>query len=299
MTFILHQTTAIKVAVSRGHLASFTVLHVLDILARSIHSARADTHSTDFSQVYSNMPETYRLRDPVHGLIVFEKSNRVDQLAWRLINTPEFQRLRRIRQLGVTEFTFIGATHTRFSHSIGVFHTARHLVYLLKTKLIQDEFNQRRAEVALFAALLHDVGHGPFSHAFEDAQKSIGNAKHHEDWTAEIITMDGGNIKKILSSYDADLPRQVAELLRADTPSDIYHSIVSSSFDADRLDYLRRDRMMTGSKAGAIDFDWLVDNLRVEKFLSEQMQMTMMRKASLQKHFALRKKHYKPQSLSS
>jgi HD superfamily phosphohydrolase len=106
---------------------------------------------------------TQRLRDPVHGLIVFRDDQPVDQLAWALIATPEFQRLRRIRQLGVADFVFPSATHTRFAHSIGVFHTARTLISIIRREVGEDAFNTKRAEVAVISALLHDLGHGPFS----------------------------------------------------------------------------------------------------------------------------------------
>lgn len=84
-------------------------------------------------------PRTQRLRDPVHGLIVFQKDQPVDQLAWALTGTPEFQRLRRIRQLGVAEFVFPSATHTRFAHSIGVFHTARRLIDIIRRQIGGDD----------------------------------------------------------------------------------------------------------------------------------------------------------------
>jgi uncharacterized protein len=207
-----------------------------------------------------------RVRDPVHGLVVFETEGddaRRDQAAWDLLNTPEFQRLRRIRQLGVSEFTFPGATHTRFAHSIGVFHTARQLVAILKRQLPTGEFHRGRADISILAALLHDLGHGPFSHAFETVQKARGAEKDHENWTAEIISDPNGKIRPILERFSSGITDQIAELLTAEVPGDIYHAVVSSSFDADRLDYLRRDRMMTGTGAGAIDFDWLLDNLRI------------------------------------
>jgi HD superfamily phosphohydrolase len=205
-----------------------------------------------------------RLRDPVHGLIVFNET-KIDMLAWRLIDTPEFQRLRRIRQLGVSEFTFPGAVHTRFTHSIGVFHTARMLVEVVdrETKRLGQEPSPERAEVALIAALLHDLGHGPFSHTFEAVQASRGVKKRHEKWTAEIIRSPAGRLQPLLEEHRAGFTEEVASLLEKEDPEDIYHAVVSSSFDADRLDYLRRDRLMTGTGAGAIDFDWLKDNIRV------------------------------------
>jgi len=208
------------------------------------------------------MAKTQRIRDPVHGLIVFGGNNPLDQLAWSLLNTPEFQRLRRIKQLGFGEFVFPGATHTRLAHCIGVFETARKLVAIIERELGGVE--PEKADTAVLAALLHDIGHGPFSHAFEQAERSLSRRKRHEVWTAQIIRDPEGHIRPRLEDYRPGLADAVADLLIAETPSDIYDAIVSSSFDADRLDYLRRDRLMTGSGAGAIDFDWLIENLRIE-----------------------------------
>lgn len=206
-----------------------------------------------------------RLRDPVHGLIVFSESSPVDMLAWKLIDTSEFQRLRRIRQLGVSEFTFPGAVHTRFAHSIGVFHNARALVQIIEREMIRNkqEYAPKLAEVAQIAALLHDVGHGPFSHTFEGVQKSRHIKKEHEEWTAEIISNPSGNIEQLLNDFRPNFCSEVAALFGKKDPTDIYHAVVSSSFDADRLDYLQRDKLMTGTGAGAIDIDWLMDNVRV------------------------------------
>ena len=194
---------------------------------------------------------TQRLRDPVHGLIIFEENDNLAQLAWKLINTPEFQRLRRIKQLGVSEFVFPSAVHTRFAHSIGVFHTARELVRIIKRESTAARpLNGNCADVATIAALLHDLGHGPFSHTFERVQASRGVGRQHEKWTAEIIRNTDGAIRPLLEAHRAGITEEVASLLAAEDPIDIYHAVVSSSFDADRLDYLRRDRLMTGTGAG-------------------------------------------------
>ena len=207
---------------------------------------------------------TQRLRDPVHGLIVCEENDDLAQLAWKLINTPEFQRLRRIKQLGVSEFVFPSAVHTRFAHSIGVFHSARELVRIIERETTAVRpFDRHRADVATIAALLHDLGHGPFSHTFEGVQTSRGVGRRHEEWTAEIIRNADGAICPVLEAHRAGITEEVASLLAAEDPIDIYHAVLSSSFDADRLDYLRRDRLMTGTGAGAIDFDWLMEHVRV------------------------------------
>ena len=206
-----------------------------------------------------------RVRDPVHDVITFSRADDFEQLIWRLIDAREFQRLRRIRQLGLSEFVYPGATHTRFSHSIGVFHTARSLVRILKSTQ-GTRFSQERANAAVCAALLHDVGHGPFSHAFEGVEKTLGNAKKHEKWTVQIVS-EGTEISGILSTHDSRLQRDVAELLEEEYPSDIYSSVVSSQFDADRLDYLRRDKLMTGTGHGGFDLAWLFNNIEVEKLI--------------------------------
>ncbi len=208
---------------------------------------------------------TQRLRDPVHGLIVFRDDDPVDQLAWDLIGLPEFQRLRRIRQLGVSEFVFPGATHTRFAHSIGVFHTARALIKVIRREIGSDAFDPQRAEIAAIAALLHDLGHGPFSHTFEAVQRFRGIGRKHEQWSAAIIRNPTGQILPLLERHRPGLANEIARLVDSEDPADIYHAVVSSSFDADRLDYLRRDRWMTGTGAGAIDFDWLMEHIRVRE----------------------------------
>lgn len=206
----------------------------------------------------------------MHGLISFDMNDPIDKLAWDLISTPEFQRLRRVKQLGVSEYTFPGATHNRFSHSIGVFHLARRLMNIVKRTLKDDhkEVDDYKSRVALIAALVHDLGHGPFSHAFEQVEKTrlskqLGAYQNHEKWTAQIIqNPDGGIYKTIKRHENGGMADDVAELLTSD-PEHIYASVVSSSFDADRLDFLQRDRLMTGSQAGGIDFDWLLDNLQI------------------------------------
>jgi HD superfamily phosphohydrolase len=207
-----------------------------------------------FSSYVCRMPKLQRIRDPLHDLIEFGVSD-FESLMWRTLNAREFQRLRRIKQLGFCEMIYPGASHTRFAHSVGVFHTARQLSALLANRVA--EFKPDRANVAMAAALVHDIGHGPFSHAFEDALKGLdkGKAKkqkRHELWTSEIIVGDT-ELGSILAEGGDQFRADVAELLANETPTDIYSAIVSSQFDADRLDYVRRDRMMSGAQHGGFD----------------------------------------------
>ena len=226
--------------------------------------------------------ETWRIRDPVHGLIVFgdgkdEYQNHTDRIALRLLNTPEFQRLRRIRQLGFSDLVYPGATHSRFSHSVGVYHIARQLIDVIRrTGKKHDEsfrFNKKKARVALLAALLHDIGHGPLSHVFEQAGKRMFRERvverppvhweaGHETWSARIVQEDT-QVRKVLKAVDKNLPEEIGNLLKAEHPKDIYAAVVSSQFDADRLDYLQRDRLMTGVQCGHFDYEWLFNCLEV------------------------------------
>jgi HD superfamily phosphohydrolase len=211
----------------------------------------------------SGMTRTQRIRDPIHDLIVFDDVEELDQLAWRLLNAREFQRLRRIKQLGFSELVYPCATHTRFAHCIGVFHNARTLIAIVHRKL-GSAFCTEKANVAVIAALLHDLGHGPFSHTFEGVQKSRGQKKKHEEWTKEIVE-GPTEVNDVLRKHDSKLPSLVGELLTRKDPKDIYDSVVSSQFDADRLDYLPRDRYMAGVRGGVFDLSWLLDCLEVGK----------------------------------
>jgi HD superfamily phosphohydrolase len=207
------------------------------------------------------MPKAQRIRDPIHDLIEFG-DDQFEQMAWSLLEAPEFQRLRRIRQLGFSELVFPGATHSRFAHSVGVFHTARQLARHIEAE--HANANPERAQTAMAAALVHDLGHGPFSHAFETAAKKLVPKARHEEWTIEIVRGDTP-VGRILESFRAGFREEVAQIIADDTPQDIYGSIVSSQFDADRLDYVRRDRMMCGVHHGVFDFSWLMANLEVDQ----------------------------------
>lgn len=202
------------------------------------------------------------LRDPVHGLVAFESEE--DAIVSRLLATREVQRLRRIRQLGLTSLAFPGAEHTRFAHAIGAAHVMQ--LFLARLRQIDRElpFWQRvtseRARDAIAAALLHDVGHGPLSHLFEDA---MPGAMRHEAWTERILLDPSSEVHHVLVSDDPDLPRRVAELVRGEHELPYLAKAVSGTFDVDRCDYLLRDAHATGVRHGEFDLAWLLRSLRL------------------------------------
>lgn len=205
--------------------------------------------------------EFQRIRDPLHDIIAFEDED-FEHMMWNVIQTRPFQRLRRIKQLGFSELTFPGATHTRFSHSVGVFHTARTLMKQIEDRLGRPQFKQSKARQALAASLLHDVGHGMFSHSFEEVGKKLKlDGAKHENVSKRLITE--GEVADVLEAEGGGFAADVATIIGRDGPSSIYDAVVSSQFDADRLDYMRRDRQMAGVLSGAIDFPWLVRNLEI------------------------------------
>ncbi|MBX3212797.1 MAG: HD domain-containing protein [Labilithrix sp.] len=201
------------------------------------------------------------LRDAVHGLISFESEE--ESLVPQLMDTPEVQRLRRIRQLGVASYAFPGAEHTRFSHAIG----AAHVMKLLLARLRQihgelpfwQQVTSERAQEALAAAFLHDVGHGPLSHLFEDA---IAGSSHHEEWTERIVLDPSTGVNKVLATVDPSLPDRVAALVRGENALPYLARAVSGTLDVDRCDYLLRDAHSTGVRYGVFDLDWLFRSLR-------------------------------------
>jgi uncharacterized protein len=203
------------------------------------------------------------LRDAVHGLVAFESEE--DAIVPFLLETREVQRLRRIRQLGLTSLAFPGAEHTRFSHALGAAHVMQRFVARLRRIDGELPFWQRvtseRARDVVAAALLHDVGHGPLSHLFEDA---MPGGERHETWTTRIILDESTELNAALRRDDAGLPRRVAELVMGRHEIPYLANLVSGTFDADRCDYLLRDAHATGVTYGSYDLDWLLRSLRFE-----------------------------------
>lgn len=205
------------------------------------------------------------LRDAVHDLVSFEAEEEL--IVPALLDTPEMQRLRRIKQLGVTHLVFPGAEHSRFTHAIGAAHVMTRLIRRLRALHDELPFWQRlasdRARDALAAALLHDVGHGPYSHLFEEA---IPGAPHHESWSLRIVKDPSTAVHEKLVAFDPGLPDRVAALISGgeDGTYDLPYlgHAVSGTFDVDRCDYLLRDAHATGVRYGLFDLDWLLRSLR-------------------------------------
>ena len=216
------------------------------------------------------------IRDPVHDIVAFENAD-CDRLLLSLIDTREFQRSRRIKQLGMSDMVFPGANHSRFSHAIGVMRVARRI--LSRAKGIGLDIQDSQHIPVSVAALLHDIGHGPFSHAYE---KATGDK--HEARTLEIIRSASTEVNKRLREFSSTLPEQVGMFFdptvddeareKAGIPR-VLTQIISSQLDADRFDYLLRDSLMTGTDYGQFDLNWLLlqlsyDGARKRLFLSRK-----------------------------
>lgn len=188
------------------------------------------------------------IRDPLHNNI------RLDPLAAELIETPAFQRLRYVRQLGLAFLVYPGATHTRFEHALGTYHLARRSLALLGESSGLGAVPVDEPAIIAAAALLHDLGHYPFSHALEE----IG-AMHHEEVARSII--GSGDVGALLTKHlGADAPSRIIALVRGESRSPLQR-LISGSLDLDKLDYLRRDALMCGVSYGDIDVDRLLNSL--------------------------------------
>jgi HD superfamily phosphohydrolase len=218
------------------------------------------------------MKEEERIRCPIHDLISFKRSHPEDQLLWSLLQTPAVQRLRRIKQLGFSEFVYPGATHTRFSHVLGAMQMARRMLDAFeKDDIFKEVVNLKEERMAtLAAALLHDIGHGPYSHVFEETCAEIGIDKDHESYTRDLL--DTPEVKTELDKAGA---YEGAKKFFSKEPGySVFNAVISSQLDCDRLDFLCRDRHHTGIRSAAIDLEWLFDSLRIEKVIIDDDEAT-------------------------
>ncbi|UQZ90397.1 phosphohydrolase [Deltaproteobacteria bacterium Smac51] len=197
----------------------------------------------------ANLKFVHRMRDPIYGFIP------LTQLEMDIIDTPIFQRLRRVHQLALTKYVYPSAEHSRFVHSIGVMHCASLIyegIFNHKDTVAYMEPNEKKLQTLRLAALLHDIGHLPFSHAAEEQLLPPGFG--HEDLSGYIIT-EHNQISDSIKKYGCD-PKLVAMLLTKMPTYDfkLEHDIISGNLDADRADYLLRDSRMCGVCYGEYDF---------------------------------------------
>ena len=197
--------------------------------------------------------------DPVYRHIVFDKES--DRLLLELIACPEVQRLRRIRQLGVSSYTYHGAEHSRFGHALGACHLMTQALDALARNQDELEITPRVRLAARCAALLHDLGHGPFSHL---AERVCGFK--HSNITQDLI-LGATQVNKVLLSEDANFPILVASLLqRDDTEHHFITDLLDSDLDVDRMDFLMRDAHYCGVSFGVYDYLRILHTVRVRPF---------------------------------
>ena len=190
-------------------------------------------------------------RDPVHTYIHVDH-----QVIYDLINTKEFQRLRRIKQLGTSGYTFHGGEHSRFSHCLGAYEIARRITKIFDEKYLQT-WDNHESLLVMVTALLHDVGHGAYSHSFERLFDT-----DHEEITRQIITSPETEINWVLTQVSPDFPEKVASVINHTYPNKQVVQLISSQIDVDRMDYLLRDSFYTGASYGQFDLTRILRVIR-------------------------------------
>lgn len=202
-----------------------------------------------FSLKSIELKEKRVIRDAIHDYI------HIDHVViWQLINSKEMQRLRRIKQLGGTHQVFQSAEHSRFVHSLGVYQVIRKM---LEVECVNEYLSDYDKLCVMCAGLLHDLGHGPFSHSFEGVFH-----ENHETMTVRIILEDS-EVQAILTSVYEQLPYDVASIIQHTHPNHILIQMVSSQLDADRMDYLLRDSYMSGTTYGQFDMSRILRTMRI------------------------------------
>src|SRR5688572_18023352 len=193
------------------------------------------------------------IRDPLWDTI------RLDATAVRIVDTPEFQRLRYIRQLGFTHLVYPGATHTRFDHALGVYHLTTTALRHLRDRGGAPPEAWEGEELVPYAALLHDIGHYPFSHALEELETEPAPS-HHEDVAHRFFAAT--SLRDALAPLGLGAPDRLHELIRGD--SDIpLRGLVSGSLDLDKMEYLKRDARFCGVPYGEVDVPRLLQGLEL------------------------------------
>ncbi|MBI4722744.1 MAG: HD domain-containing protein [Candidatus Stahlbacteria bacterium] len=205
------------------------------------------------------------IRDSIHSLIKYDETEE------KLINTSIFQRLRKIKQLALASFVYPGAHHTRFEHSIGTMHLAEKVARRL-------ELNEEKVKILRLAGLLHDIGHGPFSHVSEQIMEEYADKtlldkykahNTHELMSILLIQKD----KEIGNILNQDEKEKIAHILQRQEKKSIERDIISGPLDVDKLDYLLRDSYFAGVKYGLFDLDKVIESLTLIEIGREKTQL--------------------------
>jgi len=196
-------------------------------------------------------------RDALHNIIRVDTRTAEGRLFADLIDTAEFQRLRRIRQLGLAYFAYQSAEHSRFTHSLGAFNLATRVIAKLSA---EHKITDEERIVVRAAALLHDIGHGAFSHVIEAI---LGF--HHENYSVAAISEPQTEINRVLTAFSPNLAVDVAAIIKGTFRRRALAQLVSSQLDVDRMDYLLRDSLMTGAKYGVYDLEWIVKSIDIDE----------------------------------
>ena len=202
-------------------------------------------------------------RDSVHNIIRLNTDSAEGKLLVRLIDTVEFQRLRRVKQLGLANCTCQGAEHSRFTHSLGALHLANRTLAKLQNKYTISEEQKTAVRCA---ALLHDIGHGAFSHVIETILDF-----HHEKFTIEAVLSNKTEVGQVLAEYSPELSKNISDIISGEFKPFALAQLVSSQLDVDRMDYLLRDSLMTGAKYGIYDLEWIIKSLEIDEEMTVYM----------------------------
>ncbi|AHC39852.1 deoxyguanosinetriphosphate triphosphohydrolase [Mycoplasma ovis str. Michigan] len=248
-----------------------------------------------FSKIHLELPRAGGwpfIKDPIHGEITFEGSS---FWLYSLLNTVEFQRLGEISQLGFLKENFPGATHTRLSHSLGVYAlTSKFINHFLSLGDLSANEDQLEIDLCLCSALLHDIGHGPFSHFFEQFLPDFS----HEQMTKQLILNQNSKLYKLLverskvyGKEDSFFPEEIVKILSKESGREWIEELISSKIDVDRLDYLLRDKYFCGSFTLSIDPNLIIKWTRLMK-LNGKRKLCFLEKTNYQRCSLLLSRDY-------